>query len=101
MITISAMDETKVKTYVSQLQSKCNNNDIYVSLTPQLYSEATPNYWELKMSFEQKLGASTLLRAIAQIAFTGDIETDFKIVKIFHEAQSNALVNMYNANNKR
>lgn len=101
MITISNMDKAKIGEYVSQLQQKCDCNDITVSLTPQLYSTAITNYWELKMTFEQPLGASTLLRAIAQIAFTGNIETDFRIVKIFHDAQSNALVNMYNANDKR
>ena len=95
------MNKLKIDEYISQLQQKCNCNDISVYLTPQLYSTAVPNYWELKMTFEQQLGASTLLRAIAQVAFTGDIETDFKIVKIFYDAQSNALINMYNANDKR
>ena len=53
------------------------------------------------MRCEEKLGASTLLRASAQIAFTGDLNTDYKIVKLFYEAQSTALTSMYNVNNRR
>ena len=101
MITISAMNEEKIIEYVEKLQHECACNGIEVTLTPQLYCETLPNYWELKMRYERALGASTLLRASAQIAFVGVMENDYRIVKIFYDAQENALTQMYNANSKR
>lgn len=101
MVLISMMDEQKIKAYVSQLQIRCDSEGLSVKLNPQLFSDGIPNYWELKINYEQKLGASTMLKSIAQVAFVGKFDSDFKIVKAFSDAQENALVNMYNANDGR